>query len=148
MNMHNQCILITFSPCLSLQLIQYQEQSNVAFQLLIKSQLLDEPLNLDELMRYSLTPVPHSLGTPDGFFAKTNKAAMLHFLLEDRTEEVPYPKEAIHIEDGMALWYALTSLPPTFGGICLQVLDRWPQRRISSSQQTATNQTPSRVRRE
>ena len=24
-------------------------------------------------------------GTPDGFFAKTNKASMLHFLLEDIT---------------------------------------------------------------
>lgn len=56
-----------------LQLIQYQERSNLVFQLLIKSQLMDEPLDLNELMCYFLTPVPDSLGTPDGFFAKTNK---------------------------------------------------------------------------
>ena len=90
--------------------------------LLIKSQLLEEPLNLDELMRYSLTPVPLSLGTPDGFFAKTNKASMLHFLLVD-TEEVPYPRDAIHIQDGMGLLHVLTNLPQTYGDICLQVLD-------------------------
>ena len=92
--------------------------------LLIKSQLLDVPIDLDELMRYSLTPVPPSLGTPDGFFAKTNKASMLHFLLDDAPKEVPYPRDAIHIQDGMALWYVLTNLPPTCGEICLQVLDQ------------------------
>lgn len=92
--------------------------------LLIKSQNLDEPLNLDELMRYSLTPVPHSLGTADGFFNKTNKAAMLHCLMEDAPEDVPYPNEALYIQDGNALFHALMNLPPMFEGICLQVLDQ------------------------
>ena len=103
--------------------MQYQQQSNLAFLLLVKSQLLEEPLDLDELMRYSLAPVPHSLGIHDGLFAKTNKAAMLHYLLEDNPEDVPYPKDAIYIQDGMALLYSLTNLQPTCGGICLQVLD-------------------------
>ena len=43
------------------QLIQYQEQSDVAFQLLGKSQLLAKPLDIDELMSYPLSPVPHFL---------------------------------------------------------------------------------------
>ena len=103
--------------------IQYCEQSNLAFMLLIKSQLLEEPLNLDELMRYYHTPAPPSLGTPDGFFAKTNKASMLHFLLAETPEEVPYPRYAIYIQDGMGLLYVLTNLPQTFGDICLQLLD-------------------------
>lgn len=109
---------------LVLQLIQYQEQSNLAFQLLGKSQVQEKPIDLDELMCYSLSPVPHSLGTPDGFFAKTNKASMLHFLLDDKTNEVPYPKDAIFIQDGNALFHALTNLSHTFGAICLQVLDQ------------------------
>ena len=71
-----------------------------------------------------LTPVLHSLGTSDILFAKTNKAAMLHFFLENSMEEVPYPKEAINIKDCMALWYVLTNLPPTVERICLQVLDQ------------------------
>ena len=40
------------------KMIQYREQSDLAFMLLVKSQLLDEPLDIEELMRYSLTPVP------------------------------------------------------------------------------------------
>lgn len=92
--------------------------------LLIKSQHMDEPLDFGELMRYSLTPVPHSLGTADGFFNKTNKAAMLHFLMEDAPEDVTYPQNALFIQDGNALFHALTNLPPTFGAICLKVLDQ------------------------
>ena len=69
---------------LSFQVIQFQEQSNLAFVLLVKSQSQDEPLDLEELMKYCLMPVPPSLGTPDGFFSKTNKASILHYLLESR----------------------------------------------------------------
>ena len=96
----------------------------MAFTLLVKSQLLHEPLNPDELMRYSLSPVPHCLGSPEGFFAKTNKATMMHYILEDKTDEVPYPKDSFFIQDGNALFHALLSLPPTFGDICLQILDQ------------------------
>ena len=72
-------------------------------------------------MKYSLTLVLHCLGTQDGFFAKTNKANMLHYYLASNTEEVPCPKDALHIMDGNALFHALMDLPPTFGGICLKV---------------------------
>lgn len=75
-------------------------------------------------MKYSLLPVPPSLGTPDGFFSKTNKAAILHYVLEDTTpEHLPYPEDALFIQDGMALLHTLNNLPPTCGEICLQVLD-------------------------
>ena len=110
---------------LSFQVIKYQGQSNLAFFLLVKSQSVDEPLDLEELMKYSLMPVPPSLGTPDGFFSKTNKASILHYLLEDVTpEDLPYPKDALFIQDGMALLHILANLPPTCGEICLQVLDQ------------------------
>ena len=42
--------------------IKYQEQGDVAFQILVKSQLLSQPIDIDELMTYSITPVPHCLG--------------------------------------------------------------------------------------
>ena len=107
------------------QVIQYQEQSNLAFLLLVKSQCLDEPISLDELMKYCLMPVPPSLGTQDGFFSKTNKAAMLHYLLEDVTSgELKYPQDALFIQDGMALLHVLKDLPPTFGDISLKILDQ------------------------
>ncbi|CAH1773854.1 unnamed protein product [Owenia fusiformis] len=107
------------------KVIQYREQSDLAFLLLIKSQQLDDPLNFDKLMQYPLTPVPHSLGTTDGFFNKTNKAAILHCLMDDASsDDVQYPKDAIHIQDGNALFHELTNLPPTFGAICLKMLDQ------------------------
>ena len=52
------------------KVIQYQEQSNIAFTLLVKSQLLEKPIDLEKLVCFPLTPVPHMLGTPDGFFTK------------------------------------------------------------------------------
>ena len=97
--------------------------------LLIKSQLLDEPLDLDELMKYSLTPVPHCLGTADGFFAKTNKAKMIHFLLDDFPVTSDYPNDAFHVEDGNALIHVMTNLTPIFGGFCLQILDQMVNKR-------------------
>jgi len=105
--------------------IQYRDQSNIAFSLLVKSQHLDDPINFDELMKYSLTPVPYSLGTGDGFFNKTNKAAMLHYILKSNPVVESYcPKGAFHIQDGNALFHSQTSLPPTFGEICLGLLDQ------------------------
>ena len=59
------------------KIIQYREQSDLAFMLLVKSQLLDEPLSLDELVRYSLVLVPPVLGTADGVFSKTTKPLQL-----------------------------------------------------------------------
>ena len=91
--------------------------------LLVKSQLLDIPFDLDELMTYALTPVPASLGTPDGYLNKTNKATMLRLLLEDICDKVVYPTDAFHVEDANALFHCLTNLAPTFGTICLQLLD-------------------------
>ena len=52
------------------KVIQYQEQSNITFTLLVKSQLLEKPIDLEKLVCFPLTPVPHMLGTPDGFFSK------------------------------------------------------------------------------
>ena len=92
--------------------------------LLVKSQNLDEPVDVDELMRYSLTPVPPSLGTADGFFNKTNKAALLNFFTDNNQEDISYPKCALHIQDSNALFHVLTNIAPTFGEICLQVLDQ------------------------
>ena len=76
-------------------------------------------------MKFPLLPVPPSLGTQDGFFNKTNKAAVLHYLLEDlSSDNLPYPQDALFIQDGMALFHTLTNLPPTCGEIYLQVLDQ------------------------
>ena len=65
------------------KLIQYREQNDLAFKLLVKSQMLKTPLDLQVLMSYCLFPVDPCLGTIDGFFTKTNKAAPMHFIVAD-----------------------------------------------------------------
>ena len=70
-------------------------------------------------------PVPSSLGTPDGFFNKTNKAALVHYLLEDTQPiDLAYPEGAFFIQDGMGLLHTLKDLPPTFGDVSLLILDQ------------------------
>ena len=80
----------------------YRERTNLAFKLLVKLQTMDAPTNLEELMSYPLSPVHHSLGSPDVYFAKTNKAAVLHYLLQDETIEVTLPSDALYIQDDNA----------------------------------------------
>ena len=67
--------------------------------LLVKSQHADLQISLGEIMSYSLTPVPPSLGTDDSFFYKTNKAALLHAILDDVPDNVAYPDDALFTQD-------------------------------------------------
>ena len=105
------------------KLIQYKEQNDLAFKLLVKSQMLSIPLNLQVLMRYCLLPVDPCLGTVDGYFSKTNKAAPMHYLVADYIKDVVYPKDSFFTQDGNALFYTLTNLAQTFRGISLNILD-------------------------
>ena len=114
---------IFFLRILQGKLIQYQEQWDLAFNILVKSQMLNAPIDLDILLSYSLSPVPHCLGTPDGFFSKTNKASVLRFLMEVYNAGVQYPKGSKFIQDENALFHTLVNLPPTFGGFCLKILN-------------------------
>ena len=91
------------------KLAQFQEQSDLALTLLVKSQFQENPLDLPELLTYSLAPVPHCLGTPDGFFAKANKTSILQFVMKDNVEEVKYPTQSIFIDDGSALFHYLVA---------------------------------------
>ena len=44
--------------------------------------------------------------------------------MEDHLEDISYPGGAFYMQDGNAFFYTLANLPPTFGAICLQVLDQ------------------------
>ena len=98
--------------------------------LLIKSQVLDKPLDLNELLTYSLFQVAYIFATADGFFAKKNKAKMLHHLLETYTDTVSYSNDCFYIENGNTLGHVLKDLPPTFGQIYLLVLDQMVHKKV------------------
>ena len=104
--------------------IKYREQGDIAFQILVKSQLLAQPISIDERMTYSITVIPHSLGTPDGFLFKTDKSKIVHYLTDDiNPPNYPPNSEIFYIEDGHAFMYTLSDVPPNFKLISIKVLD-------------------------
>ena len=74
-----------------------------------------------------MTPIPYSIATADGFFAKTNKAKGMA-LIARAVDDEPFPpdNETLVIEDGNAILYYLSQVP----GISEEL-----QRRFSTSRQ-------------
>jgi hypothetical protein len=106
------------------KIIEYRQQSNIAFQLLVRSQCDDLRIDLKELLAYPLTPVPHSIATSDGFLNKTDKSKGYHFLTKDVEDVSPPPDDkTLVIEDGNVACYYLKDLPPNFRDICVRLFD-------------------------
>ena len=79
----------------------YRQQSNIAFQ------EQPEKIQLKQLVKYPLMPVPSAIGTADGFLLKTNKAKGFEFLtkgIEDA--DIPPDGDTLNIEDGNATFYS------------------------------------------
>ena len=66
------------------RLIENKQQGNLAFQLLVQAQSLDEKVNMKLFMSFPLTPVPLSIGTRDGMLLKTGKAKGMLYLLKNQ----------------------------------------------------------------
>ena len=80
-------------------------------------------VDLKELLSYSLTPVPLSLGTSDGAICKTNKSQLIHELEKD-TECVPnIPVGSALMVDGMAFIQQMQKVPSTFGQLAVEILN-------------------------
>ena len=104
--------------------VKYKEQADIAFQILVKCQALSKPISIEELMSYSVTIIPHSIGTPDGFLFKTDKSKIVHLLTKDlNTPSYPSDSETFYVEDGDALMYTLSLIPGNFRLIAIKVLD-------------------------
>ena len=105
--------------------MEYKQQSNIAFQLLIRSQFEDDlEIDLRELMRYPLTHVPYSCRTADGFLNKTDKSKGFHRLTQNvQTVSAPPDHETMTIEDDNAIFNYFKELPATFKDICSKVFD-------------------------
>ena len=106
------------------KVVEYRQQGNIAFQLLVWSQNQDQRMDLRELMTFPLTPVPYCIGTADGFLAKTDKSKGFHHLtkdLEDAT--VSTESKTLIIEDGNATFYYMKEVPSNFNHISCKVFD-------------------------
>ena len=106
------------------KVVEYKQQGNIAFQLLVWSQSQDRRIDMKELMAFPLTPIPYSIGTADGFLAKTDKAKGYHHLTKDIEDAVVLQGErTLVIEDGNASFYYMKELPDNFNQISHKVFD-------------------------
>ena len=98
------------------QTVRVTAESNILGQILIACRGKD--VDFYKLFAYPLNPVPWSLATPDGGFAKTDKAQLLHALEceADTHSQSPHdlPFNCVVVIDGNALLQAMTHLPDTF----------------------------------
>ena len=85
----------------------------------MKAQNLGMSIDLENIMRFQLTPVPYSLGTADGHLAKTNKAKGFQYITKD-VEDVrpPLKEDTLLIMDGDALFHSMTEIHGQSRGGC------------------------------
>ena len=109
------------------RMVEYKQQGNIAFQLLVKSQADDIRLELAHVMKYPLTPVPYSIATADGFFAKTDKSKGFHYLTKHiDSDELP-PANTTLVQDGNALFHCMKQIPANFSDISVALFDMLPK---------------------
>ena len=110
------------------KVIEYRQQGNIFLQLFIRSQEGGK-VEIEELMKFPLTPVPYSLATADDFFNKTDKSKGFHYLMKGvDNATLPSVDTTLIIEDGNAVFHYLTEVPGNFKQICYKVLDRLPKK--------------------
>ena len=111
------------------KVVEYKQQSNIAFQLLVKSQQKEAKLNMQHSLTYPLTTVPYSIATADGFLASTNKAKGFQHLVKGMNDApFPPPSSTLTIMDGnYCFYYMVTKIPDNFKLICLKVFNMIPK---------------------
>ena len=94
--------------------VQYMQQANVSFQLLVLSQEQSVKIDMRELMKYPLMPELSTIGTPDGYLLKTDKNKGFTYLrkeLDDFT--MPSDAKTLNVEEGNSIFYYMKEVPAT-----------------------------------
>ena len=82
---------------------------------------LQSKVDMEEVLKYPLTPVPLSLCHPDGIMQKTPKSKLLLELEKRIATRNPHNID-IRIIDGMFFLHLFVELPPTFGALAILIL--------------------------
>ena len=133
------------------KVVEYKQQSNIAFQLVVKSQQQEAKLNMQHLLSYPLTTVHYSIATADGFLSPSNMAKGFQHLAKGMDDSpFPPPSSTLTILDGNNCFYYMTEIPDNFKLICLKVFNMIPKDAdaIFSSLQTHTRKILSKQWRE
>ena len=117
-------------PTAKNKVVEYRQQGNIALQLLVQSQKMENPIELAVLMQYPLTTVPFSIGTADGCLSKTDKSKGLKYLIEGAdVANPPVPNaDVLVIEDGNALFHSMKEIPGSFKLISQKLFNMMPKK--------------------
>ena len=103
---------------------QYKQQVKVAFQLLVLSQKQSEKIDMRELMKYPLLPMPSSIGTPDGYLLKTDKSKEFTYLTKELDDfTMLSDAKTLNVEDRNEIFYCMKEVPVTFKQTCEKIYD-------------------------
>jgi hypothetical protein len=109
--------------------VHISAERNLLGHLLVAAKGTD--ISLDKLFTFPLSPVPWSLSTPDGCYAKTDKSQLLHTLEgegelhEGSVKDLPFNSTVvIH---GNAMLQSMVHLPETFTEFALHVFRCLPK---------------------
>ena len=79
-------------------------------------------MNMREVLKYTLCPLPWSLATPKGLYVKTSKYKLAEVLEKDVDPCAEEPDISVYILDGMALLQSIQNVPRTFGNLAEYIL--------------------------
>ena len=103
---------------------------NVLGFLLTKSQELKSPVDIDEALKYPLSPVPLAIAHADGEKRKTNKSALYKFAFNSmpssQTVEYSDGRNKVYILDLAALLRSTVKVPDTFEDLAMKIYHSVP----------------------
>ena len=83
-----------------------------------------EKIDMRELMKYPLMPLPSSIGATDGYFLKTDKSKGFTYLAKELNDfTMPSDAKTLNVEDGNEIFYCMKEVPATFKQICEKIND-------------------------
>lgn len=94
---------------------------NLFARLLVIAQTRD--MDLREVFKHSLGPLPWSLASTDGTLGKTDKSKILELLTNQIEPAEDVPPTAAWIVDGMAILQSLKDIPSTFKDLAMTIFD-------------------------
>ena len=74
-------------------------------------------IDMREVLKYTLGPLPWSLVTPEGLYVKISKFKLAEVLEQDVDPCAEEPDASVYILDGMALLQSIKNVPRTFGDL-------------------------------
>lgn len=101
--------------------ISLKADRNLFARLLVIAQTRD--MDLREVFKHSLGPLPWSLTSTDGSLGKTDKSKLLELLTNQVEPAEDVPPTAAWVVDGMAILQSLKEIPSTFKDLAIMIFN-------------------------